>query len=295
MPSLHIYLHDEFRWKFTLFDKEVLIGRDYGNHVVLSQPDVSRQHAIIRKTGNEFVIQDESGKGLQVNDKTVSCAPLKDGDLIAIKAFRLVFKLDKKNQHAKKGCDPDRYDLGEQHTPEVTSAVPLLEDTTQPLFERRSILVIAGPDKGLSCPLQGETIRIGRSHRNHLVLKDSSVSSLHLEITPEKNGIAIQDVGSTNGTYIEDHQVLRAIVPMGTEIKIGKTSLVLSAAIEAQDKRDDLFGKNLQRMDDLLLIEKRVIERSLKTYRGDRKSVAKIMGISLSSLNDKIKRYGITE
>jgi pSer/pThr/pTyr-binding forkhead associated (FHA) protein len=292
MPSLYIYLNEEFRWKFTLFDKEVLIGRDHRNHVVLPQPNISRQHAVIRKTGNEFVIKDESGKGLQVNDKSVSHATLKHGDLIDIKAFRLVFKFDERNHgyDSVKGTAPC-----EQNVDDATLPISLPDDQTQPLFERRSIWVTAGSDKGLSCPIQGEVIRVGRSPRNHLVLKDRSVSSFHLTITPKKNGVEIEDAGSANGTYVEGHRVLHATVPMGSEIRIGKTSLTLSSSMEEQDKKDGLLGENLERIDDFVLIEKRVIERSLNAHRGDRKAVAKVMGISLSSLNDKIRRHGITK
>ncbi len=219
MPSLRIYLHEEFRWKFTLFDKEVSIGRDHGNHVVLPQPDISRQHAIIRRKGKGFTIADQSGRGLQINNKTVSHATLHHGDLISINAYQLVFELDKADQHAVK-----------QMTDNVTLTIPLDDDKTNPLSPACSIVVVSGPDKGLSFPLQGEMIRVGRSPHNHFVLKDHSVSSLHLTMTPKKNGVEIQDVGSTNGTYVEGHKILHATVPMGSIIKIGKTSLILSHA-----------------------------------------------------------------
>jgi transcriptional regulator with PAS, ATPase and Fis domain len=54
--------------------------------------------------------------------------------------------------------------------------------------------------------------------------------------------------------------------------------LTLSSSLEEQDKKDGLLGENLERVDDFLLIEKRVIERSLNAHRGDRKAVAKVMG-----------------
>ena len=313
MPTLHVYVNDEFRWKFTLFDKEVLIGRDHGNHVVLPQPNVSRHHASIRKKGNDFVIQDESGKGLQVNNKTVSQAILKHDDLIHIKAFQLVFKLEEKDQHYEKQTAPKgtrgipawRLPFNEDQTLQndqpsqadktLHNHQPRQEDHTRTPLVRCEIRVISGTDQGLSYPIREEIITVGRSPRNNLVLKDPSVSSFHLKITPKEKGVELQDVGSTNGTYVEDHLVLNAVIPMGSEIKIGETILILAVEDKMKPEIVGLSGQNLNRTDDYQLIEKRVIERSLNAHRGDRNAVAKIMGISLSSLNEKIGRHGITE
>ncbi len=313
MPILHIYHQDEFRWKFTLFDQEVLIGRDHGNHVVLPLPTVSRQHAIIRRKGKEFVIEDQSGKGLQVNDKTVSHATLKHDDLICIKAFRLIFKLEEKDHHPEKqtaskdtrGIPSWRLPLREDQTLHNDPALredqtlrndpPLRDDKTQPLLVRYEVRVISGADQGLSCPIREETITVGRSLRNRLVLKDPSVSSFHLEITPNEKGVALRDLGSSNGTYVEDHKILHATVPMGSEIRVGETHMIFTIEEKVKPAIAGLSSENLKRTDDFLFIEKRVIERSLNAHKGDRKAVAKVMGISLSALNDKMREYGITK
>jgi pSer/pThr/pTyr-binding forkhead associated (FHA) protein len=303
MPILHIYHQDEFRWKFTLFDEEVLIGRDHGNHIVLPLPTVSRQHAIIRRKEKGFVIEDQSGKGLQVNDKTVSHATLKHDDSICIKGFRLIFKFEEKDHHPEKQTIPRttpkdtrgipswRLPLREDQT--LHNDQPLHEDRTQPLLVRYEVRVISGADQGLSCPIRGEVITVGRSPRNRLVLTDPAVSNFHLEITPSEKGLALRDIGSTNGTYVEDHKILHATVPMGSEIRVGETYMIFTIEEKVKPAIVELYSENLKRTDDFLFIEKRVIERSLNAHKGDRKAVAKVMGISLSALNDKIREYGI--
>lgn len=62
-----------------------LIGRDTANHIVVDEPEVSRNHAGIVRLGNHLFIWDEgSTHGTIVNGIPVICAELKDGDNVSI-------------------------------------------------------------------------------------------------------------------------------------------------------------------------------------------------------------------
>ncbi len=82
-----------------------------------------------------------------------------------------------------------------------------------------------GPFGRLS--LSPDALTIGRIASNKLVLNDTKASSRHAEIRPEGNGYAIIDVGSTNGTFVNEQQ-LRPNEPRqlqtGDTIRIGDTS-----------------------------------------------------------------------
>lgn len=63
------------------------IGRAQGNDLVLNDPSVSRQHAVIRHTTAGFEIEDlGSAGGIMVNGRRVTRTPLNSGDLIALGA-----------------------------------------------------------------------------------------------------------------------------------------------------------------------------------------------------------------
>lgn len=78
---------------FPLVD-ETTIGRSTGNVVVLREAKVSRQHAIIRRTGNHWTIEDlQSSNGVLINGAQVTDGALQDGDEIQIGDFVLKIEL----------------------------------------------------------------------------------------------------------------------------------------------------------------------------------------------------------
>lgn len=68
--------------------KEASIGRSSSNDVILKEAKVSRQHAIIKRHGNEYMIYDlQSSNGVIVNNERVTEFVLSDGDKIQIGDF----------------------------------------------------------------------------------------------------------------------------------------------------------------------------------------------------------------
>ncbi|PIR16682.1 MAG: hypothetical protein COV46_07425 [Deltaproteobacteria bacterium CG11_big_fil_rev_8_21_14_0_20_49_13] len=74
--------------------KETTIGRANSNTIILKDGKVSRQHAVVKQTGNEYVMLDlNSSNGVIVNHERVKEHVLSDGDQIAIGDHTLQFKL----------------------------------------------------------------------------------------------------------------------------------------------------------------------------------------------------------
>lgn len=72
--------------------KETTIGRAHTNHIVLKEARISRQHAIIRQAGKEFVIEDlQSSNGVMVNGEKIKEHVLSKGDQIQIGDFVLEY------------------------------------------------------------------------------------------------------------------------------------------------------------------------------------------------------------
>ncbi|ERI94350.1 FHA domain protein [Clostridiales bacterium oral taxon 876 str. F0540] len=88
-------------------------------------------------------------------------------------------------------------------------------------------VVEAGENRNLKnggiIPVQGE-LTIGRRNNNHLILEDQFVSGNHARIYVKNTDYMIEDLGSTNGTKINDERLEdRAILRVGDEIQIGST------------------------------------------------------------------------
>jgi pSer/pThr/pTyr-binding forkhead associated (FHA) protein len=92
----------------------------------------------------------------------------------------------------------------------------------------RTLLVTAGALKGTSLDLAQQQITLGRANDATLVLNDDYASSRHARIFPQDGQWIVEDLGSTNGTYLDRQKVTRPMpVPMGVPIRIGKTVLEL--------------------------------------------------------------------
>ena len=92
------------------------------------------------------------------------------------------------------------------------------------------LVIIDGPLAGSSVPLTGNTITLGRSASNTVVLDDEFVSSHHARVytDPATGKWAVEDLGSTNGTVV-NQQRLNAPMILGTRIpvRIGATTFEL--------------------------------------------------------------------
>jgi pSer/pThr/pTyr-binding forkhead associated (FHA) protein len=90
------------------------------------------------------------------------------------------------------------------------------------------LVVTAGSLTGTTIDLAGQQITMGRANDATLVLNDDYASSRHARLFPQDGQWIVEDLGSTNGTYLDRQKVTRPTpVPVGVPIRIGKTVLEL--------------------------------------------------------------------
>jgi pSer/pThr/pTyr-binding forkhead associated (FHA) protein len=90
------------------------------------------------------------------------------------------------------------------------------------------MVVTGGALTGTIIPLAENQITIGRADDATLVLADDYASTRHARIFPQDGQWLVEDLGSTNGTYLDRQKVTQPTpVPVGVPIRIGKTVLEL--------------------------------------------------------------------
>jgi hypothetical protein len=94
--------------------------------------------------------------------------------------------------------------------------------------EAHRLLVTSGALAGTSLGLTDSQITVGRANDATLVLNDDYASSRHARLYPQNGQWVVEDLGSTNGTYLDRQKVTQPTpVPVGVPIRIGKTVLEL--------------------------------------------------------------------
>jgi pSer/pThr/pTyr-binding forkhead associated (FHA) protein len=94
--------------------------------------------------------------------------------------------------------------------------------------EPRVFMISQGNQAGLSAELAGGVIMIGRGPDCQLILDDDYVSTRHARVVSTPNGIYVEDLGSTNGTYVNGQRITApTTITLADTVRIGKTMLRL--------------------------------------------------------------------
>jgi pSer/pThr/pTyr-binding forkhead associated (FHA) protein len=88
------------------------------------------------------------------------------------------------------------------------------------------LVVRAGPQAGLKVLLNQDLTRLGRHPDSDVFLDDITVSRRHCEIQRTNASFVIRDVGSLNGTYLNQKRVEQATIHNGDELQVGKFRLL---------------------------------------------------------------------
>ena len=124
-----------------------------------------------------------------------------------------------------------------EHEPTVTF-VPVTEDALSVLTPEQAaaiagisgfaLIVQRGPQTGKTWLLAPGETTVGRHPSSDIALDDITVSRRHCRLLLNEDGLEIQDAGSTNGSYVNDHRVESTSLMPGDRLLIGKFHLVVA-------------------------------------------------------------------
>src|SRR5436190_19551533 len=187
---------------------EYSVGRDISNTIRLTERNISRKHAMVKRNGVAWNVQDlGSYNGCFVNGVRVSGEhPLRHGDLLQLGDYRLELVDD-----TIAAPDPES----------KASTIP--GRTSQTIRDLPTRLVmVSGPNVGASFPLLESKIVIGRGEDCDLPINDTSVSRIHAELYAIEGGkYEIVDRDSSNGVRVNGVELKRALLDVGDVIELG--------------------------------------------------------------------------
>ncbi|NUQ86548.1 MAG: FHA domain-containing protein [Anaerolineales bacterium] len=193
-------------------DDILTIGRNAENNVVIKEPLVSSRHARIEKRGVAyFIVDNKSTNGTFVNENRIGePLALKDGDVIEIGHTTLKFAVEAEAQK----------------TSVLPEEIPL-EAPPQELFTPGAIEY-----NGKRIELKHDTITLGRDPEATIRIEDPTVSFMHAQIAHHGEHHYLRDLGSRNGTFVNDTLVVTpCVLNDGDIIRIGKVKLTFHSGM----------------------------------------------------------------
>ncbi len=198
MPSLLVN-HDDQRQEVSVATDNFLIGRDPTNQLVICDVKVSRFHCRLTRQGAQYRLEDlDSASGTLLEGQKVTDAILADGQAITVGPANIVFVDDSGAQEDDPGvCEHGLYFIG-------------------------------GPLSG-DVAIFSDTIQIGRAPDCELIVEGTLVSNYHCSIKSAPEGFFLQDLGSTNGTLLNDTKTAEALLTPGDQITVGEHRMLFDA------------------------------------------------------------------
>jgi pSer/pThr/pTyr-binding forkhead associated (FHA) protein len=191
------------------------IGRDVDCDIVLDSETVSRRHCEITRRGAVYILRDSSRNGTFINGERVLQAQLRDGDQVRIGANILLF-------HISSGIATSAL-AGKVTTP----------NRLPPIIELRPHIVVKGLEEGVTQPFDEDCVTIGRRVDNHISIDEDNISRRHASIERRDGQYFIRDMGSANGTRLNDQRTDLAQLNDGDRLRIGGYAITIS--LVAQD------------------------------------------------------------
>lgn len=246
--------------EWVLDSGQNFIGRSERAHIPLfSDPNVMPMHAcIVRQGPNQWLLADGgSPTGTFLNDHRIQQAPLSHGDVITIGSNNLVFLMKNQPapvrgpeaypgqaypiggqthvhpglpmQHPQAGANPQAgHPIGQAPAPypqspvsQPTQAYPQSPQT--PVSPRFTLIAMDGPLQGQRFPIAGPT-DVGREQPSIPMSFDTQASRRHAQLIPDALGLTVNDLNSTNGTFVNGQRVQSQTVRSGDLVKIGATT-----------------------------------------------------------------------
>jgi len=222
MALLEVCLKERLFWRYTLHQDETRIGRGSENDLVLTDPLVSRLHAVVLREADHFVIIDRSTNGTFVNKERIDRVLLSNEDRIEIGDFTLTY-------HSE---SPSRQSAEKDASNHQTTIIRAYNERTNRLTFEKFFLIFCQKGKTHRFPVDKTRVRIGSARENDITIQDPSVSRYHAVIQYREEQFQLRDLNSAEGTYLHEKQVQEAILTAGSTVRFGKVEVEFASATE---------------------------------------------------------------
>lgn len=187
------------------------IGSDPHANIVIDHPGVMPQHCQLHVTPSGVMLEVPHGTTVSVNGRRVDgLIALRAGDSVAFDRIEArLASVESAGAVRRLGAGGVRLAESANDDPGATAVRP-----TVPRYVLRGV---SGETFGRTYPVPGVTT-IGRAPECTLRMDEPGLSRIHARLLPTDDGLLLEDLGSTNGSFLNGRRVLRGEARPGDEI-----------------------------------------------------------------------------
>lgn len=193
---------------FLLDGERVTLGRGHTNDIVIDDNEVKREHLEFHQADGGYELRDVS----RVKRTFINGQPVEGVWLLRSNCF---------------------IELGDSITLEYrVEDVGSIQEQTDSGQQFYLVVITTNQPEPVIYPINGQTISVGRSTANDIVIVEAELSRHHFRLTQVEEGYAIQDLNSTNGTLVNGEPVdndprpihSTDLITIGTSVNIHVTT-----------------------------------------------------------------------
>lgn len=215
--------------EFEVSKPEITVGRGQTNDIVIMDARMSRSHARFEfgDNGEVTVVDAGSTNGVRVNGNKVEKTVVQPGDVIQMGESQIRYERASKE-------DDDLTIINSEFDLDRTIADFVLPTVLNDTSDDR--IVIFTPDKTWEVVLDGkvDSLTIGRSAGNDVVIEHPSVSRSHARIVRDHRTFRMRDLNSSNGLYVDGEKRDEVVLDSGVTVKLGYATIIFKKGFTEQ-------------------------------------------------------------
>ena len=227
---LELGLPDGGKQEFELSKSRVTLGRGLTNDIVIEDSKMSRAHARIEvdDEGQVKLVDLGSTNGSRLNGEKVTEAQVKPGDVITLGSAQLRYQVATPSDAPELTMIESEADL-DRTIADVALPISLNETDVDRL-------IVHTPEKTWEIPLDDsvESLAIGRTPENDIVLDHSSISRTHARLVRDHLTFKVRDLGSSNGIWVNGAKCEEVALEDGMLLRIGFANLIFRRGFRAE-------------------------------------------------------------
>lgn len=195
------------------------VGSGAGADITIVAPGVAMQHCEVDFRNDQATVRvADPANVVVVNGKQVTAeAPLKAGDLVLFSKVGARVVAVEKTAAAAPAKPKPAADEGDDGRTKIRMALP-----------RFVLRGVSGSTFGKTFPLFG-TMTVGRHSDCDVSIPSEEISRHHAKLQVLPDGVAVEDLGSANGTFINGKRVHQGMLKAGEELRLDTVRFLLVA------------------------------------------------------------------